>query len=77
MRKIFGGIIIIAGFLIAMYVSLWLMLISPILECCAAYDAGTLTGTMIGVTILKCMFSGTVGYLIGGTISKIGSGIAK
>ena len=29
------------------------MLIKPILEACAAFDAGTLTATIIGVTIIK------------------------
>lgn len=54
----------IAGILGAAYVGFWLMFIQPILNACQAFDAGTLTGMVIGVTILKCIFAGSVGMLI-------------
>ena len=40
------------------------MLIKPILAACAAFDAGTLTATIIGITIIKCLFAGVVFSLI-------------
>lgn len=48
------------------YVGGYLMFIKPILECLSMYDAGLLTGSMIGITILKCFFAGTVGAAIFG-----------
>ena len=32
-----------------------MLFIKPIIAVCAAYDAGTLTGSMIGWTIVKCL----------------------
>ena len=55
------------------YVGGWLMFIRPIIEACRHFDAGTLTGVIIGVTILKCIFASTVGIIIfyvGAAISK-------
>lgn len=40
------------------------MFIQPIIEACSHFDAGTLTGAIIGATILKCIFSGMVGLLV-------------
>lgn len=54
----------IIGIVTGLYVGGWLMFIQPILEVCRCFDAGTLTGTIIGVTILKCVFSGAVGSII-------------
>ena len=47
-----------------MYVGGWLMFIQPIIEACKHFDAGTLTGLIVGATVLKCIFSGAVGFLI-------------
>lgn len=52
---------IIFGSIGGAYVGGYLMFIKPILECLSMYDAGLLTGSMIGITILKCFFAGTVG----------------
>lgn len=51
---------IIAGF----YVSIWLMLIEPVIYACQCFDAGTLTATIVGITIIKILLSGFVGVLI-------------
>lgn len=40
------------------------MFIRPIIEACKAFDTGTLTGMIIGATILKCIFATAVGSLI-------------
>ena len=40
------------------------MFVKPIIACCAAFDAGTLTGLMVGTSILKCIFGSTVGGII-------------
>ena len=60
-----GALVIILSTVCALYVGVWLMFISPIIEVCQAYDAGTLTGLMIGIAIIKCLFSGVVGLVIG------------
>lgn len=75
-KKIIGSLFIICGLLGGLYVGIWSMFISPIIECCKAFDAGTLTGLMIGSTILKCIFSGTVGYLIAYVGCYIGVALA-
>lgn len=51
---------IIAGF----YVSIWLMLIEPVIYACQCFDAGTLTATIVRITIIKILLSGFVGVLI-------------
>ena len=60
----------------ALYVGGWLMFISPIIEACKTFDAGTLTGYIVGVTILKCIFAGTVGSLVAYFGTLIGAGLA-
>lgn len=65
MKKIIGNSVMILSTACALYVGVWLMLISPIIEVCQAYDAGTLTGLMIGIAIIKCLFSGVVSSVIG------------
>lgn len=59
-----GFICVIAGIIGGLYVGGWLMFIQPILEACQAFDAGTLTGLMVGMTVLKCFFASTVGWII-------------
>ena len=49
------AISIIIGF----YVSIWVMLVEPIIYACQCFDAGTLTAT-----IIKILLSGFVGILI-------------
>ena len=64
MRDFIAFLIFIGGILLGLYVSVWAMFISPIIEACRAFDAGTLTGAMVGLTVIKCVFSSVVGYLI-------------
>lgn len=70
MGKLLGNVTIVASWLVGLYVGLWVMFIQPIMVACQAFDAGCLTGAMVGVTILKCIFAGCVGTIIGyaGTI---------
>lgn len=63
-KNIIAWIVFIGSIVGGLYVSGWLMFIQPIIEACKAFDAGTLTGLMVGTTILKCMFASTVGYMI-------------
>lgn len=67
MRGIIAIIIWVIGAALGLYVGGWLMFVKPIITCCAAFDAGTLTGMMIGTSVLKCIF----GSAIGGTIFLI------
>lgn len=73
MKNIIAIIILALSVILAAYVGLWLMFIDPILYACSCFDAGTLTGTVIGMTILKCAFASPVA----GIIMFIGSGISN
>jgi hypothetical protein len=64
MKNFFAILVMLAGVVGGLYVGAWLMFIKPIIEACLAFDTGTLTGLMVGTTILKCIFAGTVGGLI-------------
>ena len=73
-KVIIGWIGLIASIALGVYVGGWLMFIQPIIEACKAFDAGTLTGLMVGTTVLKCIFASTVGGLIvyiGAAISRV------
>ena len=72
MKYIIGWIVLIGSVVCGVYVGGWLMFIQPIIEACKAFDAGTLTGLIVGTTVLKCVFASTVG----GIIVWIGSSIA-
>lgn len=63
-KNIIGIILIVAGIAGGLYVGGWLMFIQPIIEACKLFDAGTLTGVIVGTTVLKCIFAGTVGSII-------------
>lgn len=73
MKYIIGWIVFIGSIVGGLYVGGWLMFIQPIIEACKAFDAGTLTGLMVGTTVLKCIFASTVS----GFIVYIGSAISK
>ena len=63
-RTILGWIVFVGSAAYGVYVGAWLMFIKPILEACKAFDAGTLTGLLVGTTVLKCLFAGAVGFMI-------------
>ena len=59
------GIIVYAiSIILGFYVSIWVMLIEPIIYACQCFDAGTLTATIVGITIIKILLSGFAGILI-------------
>lgn len=72
MKIIIGWIVLIGSIVGGLYVGGWAMFIQPIIEACMAFDAGTLTGLIVGTTVLKCLFASAVG----GIIIYIGSVIA-
>lgn len=63
-KNIIAWIVLVGSIVGGLYVGGWLMFIQPIIEACKAFDAGTLTGLMVGTTILKCIFASAVGYAI-------------
>lgn len=76
MKKIIGVLLMIAGIVGGLYVGGWMLFIQPIIEACQAFDAGTLTGTIVGITVLKCIFASAVGsiiayvgFLVGGVLA--------
>lgn len=64
MRNVLAVLIFIAGVLLACYVGGWVLFIKPILAACAAFDSGTLTATVLGVTVIKCLLASVVSSLI-------------
>ena len=72
MKKVLGVLFIIAGIVGGLYVGGWIMFIQPIISACKSFDAGTLTGTIVGTTVLKCSFASVVGGLIAWLCSVIG-----
>ena len=66
-------LIFVGGIVAAIYFGLWVMFIKSILTACAAFDAGTLTATLVGWTVIKCLLASTVA----GVIITITSWITK
>lgn len=62
MNDILYKIFLLINVIVSLYVGLWLMFIKPIFDCCAAIDANILTGKIVLMTILKCLFASPVGY---------------
>jgi hypothetical protein len=73
MKKLLGLIIMIAGVVGGLYVGLWLLFIQPIVQACAAFDAGTLSATIIGWTVVKCVLASFVGGILFWLGTVIGS----
>lgn len=63
-RDWLGAIVYVISIIIGFYVSIWVMLIEPIIYACQCFDAGTLTATIVGITIIKILLSGFAGILI-------------
>lgn len=63
-RDWLGIAIYTISIIIGFYVSIWVMLVEPIIYACQCFDAGTLTATIIGITIIKILLSGFAGILI-------------
>lgn len=55
MKETLFWTVIIVGIALGIYTGGWLLFIKPIIAVCTAYDAETLTGSMIGWTIIKCL----------------------
>lgn len=63
-RNWLGIAVYAISIIIGFYVSIWVMLVEPIIYACQCFDAGTLTATIVGITIIKILLSGFVGILI-------------
>ena len=75
-RYFLGLGIMILGIGLGLYVGGWLMFVKPIISCCIAYDAGVLTATKIGLTVIECILAGFVGKAIAWFVAAIGKAIA-
>lgn len=64
MTKIVSWIILIGSILCGLYVGGWIMFIQPVIEACKHFDAGTLTGAIVGSTIVKCALASFVTSII-------------
>jgi len=76
MKNFISKCVIFLSCIAGVYVGGWLMFIKPILNCCTMFDTGTLTGYIVGITILKCIFATTVGVFIAWAGTMIGIIIA-
>lgn len=74
MKETLFWITIIVGIALCIYTGGWLLFIKPIIAVCAAYDAGTLTGSMIGWTIIKCLVFAPIAAKV---IMSVALGIAE
>ena len=63
-RDLLGAIVYTISIIIGFYVGIWVMLVEPIIYACQCFDAGTLTATIIGITIIKILLSGFAATLI-------------
>lgn len=63
-RDFLGAIVYAISIIIGFYVGIWVMLIEPIIYACQCLDAGTLTATIIGITIIKILLSGFAATLV-------------
>lgn len=63
-KVILAIVVFIGGIAAALYYGLWVMFIRSILTACAAFDAGTLTATIVGMTVIKCILASTVAWII-------------
>lgn len=48
MKNIIAFLVAAAGVISGLYVGVWILFIQPIIQACAAFDAGTLTGMIVG-----------------------------
>ena len=64
MNNVISWIILIGSILCGLYIGGWIMFIQPIIEACKYFDAGTLTGAIIGSTIIKCALASFVTSII-------------
>lgn len=64
MNNVISWIILIGSILCGLYVGGWIMFIQPIIEACKSFDAGTLTGAVVGSTIVKCALASFVTSII-------------
>lgn len=63
-RDWLGAIVYAISIIIGFYVSIWVMLVEPIIYACQCFDAGILTAAIVGITIIKILLSGFAGILI-------------
>ncbi len=64
MTKIISWIILLGSILCGLYVGGWIIFIQPVIEACKHFDAGTLTGAIVGSTIVKCALASFVTSII-------------
>lgn len=73
-KGLWSILIFIIGLVLAAYVGGWLLFIKPIISCCIAFDAGTLTALIVGISVIKILCASVVAGVIiwvSGLISTI------
>lgn len=64
MRSVIAVLVFTLGVVLAGYTGGWLLFIKPIIDCCKAFDTGSLTALMVGITVVKCVFASMVAGII-------------
>lgn len=59
-----GIAVFIISVIVGGYIGGYVLLVNPIVSACMAYDAGDLTATIVGLTIIKGVFAPVVVFLI-------------
>ena len=68
-----GIIIMVISFFGGVYIGGWILFLNPIINCLKAFHVGSLTGIMVALTLLKCIFA----IPIGERIVKVGNVVGK
>ena len=68
-----GITIMVISFFSGIYIGGWLLFLNPTINCLKAFHIGNLTGIIVVLTLLKCIFA----IPIGKRIIKVGNIIGK
>ena len=64
MKHLIGILITIGSIILGIYVGVWVMCVQPIMDVCMAIDNHTISASIVGVAVIKILFSSVVGGLI-------------
>lgn len=76
LKKIIGVAVIVAGWIAAIWVGLYKMIIQPIMNLCIAIDTGSVSAVLVGKMILCFIFALIVFRLIAYLSTVIGAALA-
>lgn len=69
--SVIGRLIMVIGILFGTYLGGWLLLLQPLTTIVVAINSDTLTGWLLFVSCVKCVFAPFVGLMVAYTIALI------